>query len=112
MDVQQTADFRTAPIPALLGANDHDVPRWFILVGGRAVGSCCNLVAVGGIEAVMNLNEVLNAIDPGPPSPERAELKRWVSDASARTWNRRYAPESGPAGRRPALPPWANNGPS
>jgi len=30
--VQQTTDFRTAPIPALLGANDHDVPRWFILV--------------------------------------------------------------------------------
>jgi hypothetical protein len=32
MDVQKPADFRTAPIPALLGANDHDVPRWFILV--------------------------------------------------------------------------------
>jgi hypothetical protein len=40
--------------------------------GGRAVGSCCSLVAVGGIEAVMNLNEVLNAIDAGPPSLERA----------------------------------------
>jgi hypothetical protein len=32
MDVQKSVDFRTAPIPALLGANDHDVPRWFILV--------------------------------------------------------------------------------
>jgi hypothetical protein len=32
MDVQKPADFRAAPIPALLGAGDQDVLRWFILV--------------------------------------------------------------------------------
>ena len=74
--------------------------------GGRAVGSCCSLVAVGGLEAVMNLNEVLNAIDPRSPIAGTRRVEEVVSDASARTWNRRYAPESGPAGRRPALPPW------
>src|ERR1700719_3192883 len=31
MDVQKPADFRAAPIPALLGAGDQDVLRWFIL---------------------------------------------------------------------------------
>jgi hypothetical protein len=68
----------------------------------------------------MNLNEVLNAIDAGPPSLERAKLKSWAVTPQLELTgvgrfigilpprNRRYAPERGPAGRRPALPPWGH----